>query len=408
MTTKQQFVTSEIIQREFGRLGLTALNPSEYKNGATKLVAVDKEGYKVSITYEHALASKSYKKFQKSNPFTVHNIALWLELNDPDYELVSTEYCGSEEKLEWRMLSRPDLPTFFTSWHMFYSDGNRHPTLRFERGANSKRRNPQVVRRDIDKMLREKYPDWSMDENEEYKYKTAKHSKLKFTHKQGYKSLSTYSQIYNRTQKALPLFHPSYPETSIYNVGLHTHMYSQYELADGQSYTHFKGKYVFMCEDHGEFTNNFSTIYSYDTGCQECIYERSWGENNPNWNPELTDEIRESNIRQRTTPEYLSWRKEVLTRDNFMCIVCGEISMELLQVHHKDGFHWCHERRTDVTNGETLCRFCHLEYHQTFGFRHSTERQFEYFLFNKIVLGDSSSKTSFNKKNKSTEGIKDE
>ena len=48
-----------------------------------------------------------------------------------------------------------------------------------------------------------------------------------------------------------------------------------------------------------------------------------------------------------------------------------------LEAHHKDGYGWCVERRIDVTNGVTLCEECHINFHKIYGYRDSTEEQYE-------------------------------
>jgi len=381
-TKKRRLLTINDVRKRFGKLGLTIIDEAEFVNSKSKMTAVDEEGYKVYLLVNRLPYLKSYRRFDKNNPYTIDNIKLWLKINDPDYELVSKHYNGSEEKLEWRKVSRPDLPTFFTSWHMFYSDGNRHPDLAVERYSSSKRRKPKQVRLDIEKRLQAQFPQWSLDENEEYKYRTAKKSLMCITHKEGFKSTITYDSIH--TNKAITLFHPKKPLESIHNIELWTNKYSQYWFVKNQKYTTFRGKYKFICDKHGEFTNNFSTIYSYDTGCQECIYEAFFREGNPNWNPDITDEEREER-HARVTVEYLRWRNSVLKRDNYICICCGETTLELLEVHHKNSFHWCIEGRTDISNGETLCKHCHKDFHMTFGYRDNTEQQFEEYLYYRLI-----------------------
>lgn len=373
--TKRRFLTIKDAKKRFERLGLSIVDEAEFVNSNSKMTAVDKEGYRVYMLVERLPRLKSYRRFDKNNPYTIDNIKLWVKLNDPDYELLSTEYNGSEEKLEWRMKSRADLSTFFTSWHMFYSDGTRHPDLRFTRISDSKRREPNEIRKSIDRILKERYDEWSLDEGEEFNYRTVKQSQLKFSHKDGYKSISTIALLENEKQRALPLFHPSYHETSIHNVWLYTHLYSQYELVEGQQYSYFRDKYKFICEEHGEFTNNFSTVYTYNTGCQKCIYKQTLGENNPNWKSHLTKVERGNRYtREMIVDGYAKWRRNVLKRDEYTCQICG--SEEKHVAHHKDGFHWCEERRVDITNGVTLCIVCHNDFHSLYGWHYNTEEQY--------------------------------
>ena len=98
------------------------------------------------------------------------------------------------------------------------------------------------------------------------------------------------------------------------------------------------------------------------------------GKNNPNWNPNKTDEERE---KKRNYPEYIDFIKKVLARDNYICQCCGKKSEQDVEVHHLDGYSWCRERRTDVTNGITLCKNCHGNFHSIYGKGQNTKEQFE-------------------------------
>lgn len=108
------------------------------------------------------------------------------------------------------------------------------------------------------------------------------------------------------------------------------------------------------------------------------------GENNPNWNPDITDEERE---RERNIEGYTDFIKKVLERDNYTCQCCGkkeEVSGKL-NVHHLDGYNWCIEKRTDETNGITLCEECHKDFHSIYGRGSNTKEQFEEWIIS-IVL----------------------
>ena len=108
------------------------------------------------------------------------------------------------------------------------------------------------------------------------------------------------------------------------------------------------------------------------------------GEDSPHWKHDKTDEERE---RERSYPEYHQWRNEVFERDNYTCQCCGAKNGNgktvNLNAHHKDGYHWCVERRHDVTNGVTLCTECHNEFHSIYGNRNNTEEQYNEFIENK-------------------------
>lgn len=84
-------------------------------NGKSKYVINDVEGYYyfVDIT-----SIKEYKlcKFHISNPYTIHNIKLWLKLNNKPFELLSDKYEGNKAKLLWKCLKKECNEIFQASW----------------------------------------------------------------------------------------------------------------------------------------------------------------------------------------------------------------------------------------------------------------------------------------------------
>lgn len=105
------------------------------------------------------------------------------------------------------------------------------------------------------------------------------------------------------------------------------------------------------------------------------------GENNPHWNPTKTNEERD---RQRQYPEYVAFIKAVYERDNYTCQCCGKESHGNICVHHLDGYNWCKKRRTDTTNGITLCENCHKGFHLIYGKGNNTAEQF-YEWFGRVI-----------------------
>jgi len=103
-----------------------------------------------------------------------------------------------------------------------------------------------------------------------------------------------------------------------------------------------------------------------------CILQR--GENHGSWNPNISMEDR---LKGRDYWEYNQWRTDVYKRDKFTCQCCGKRGGGNISAHHKDGYHWCVERRIDITNGVTLCEECHNNFHQNYGFGNNTEKQYE-------------------------------
>lgn len=108
--------------------------------------------------------------------------------------------------------------------------------------------------------------------------------------------------------------------------------------------------------------------------CRNCALKiLNSGENHPLWNPNLTKEER---IEGRHYTEYTDFIKLVMARDNYTCQCCGQEHGDI-EVHHLDSYDWCVEKRTDVTNGITLCGKCHKSFHSYYRYGNNTKQQFE-------------------------------
>jgi hypothetical protein len=112
--------------------------------------------------------------------------------------------------------------------------------------------------------------------------------------------------------------------------------------------------------------------------CPKCWIQKRSGENNWRWNPNLTDAEREENKSRASLPEQKKWKLAVYKRDKYLCQCCGKRSTRKnpINAHHLDGYNWCIERRTDVTNGVTLCQNCHTDFHSEHGYGYNTLTQY--------------------------------
>ena len=83
---------------------------------------------------------------------------------------------------------------------------------------------------------------------------------------------------------------------------------------------------------------------------------------------------------ERNSYAYEKWRNKVIARDGFKCLLCGRT--EGLEVHHILPYENNPEKRLDMDNGVTLCKFCHSNkypgsFHNTYGTKNNTKEQFE-------------------------------
>lgn len=118
------------------------------------------------------------------------------------------------------------------------------------------------------------------------------------------------------------------------------------------------------------------------TGCPECKRRRFIGENNPRYNPNLTQEDREKD--RKCNPDYTKFIKEVLKRDNYTCQVTGKRGGDLV-VHHLYSYNKYPCLRTVIDNGITISKEIHKEFHEIYGYGDNTEEQFIDFLVNRYL-----------------------
>jgi hypothetical protein len=76
----------------------------------------------------------------------------------------------------------------------------------------------------------------------------------------------------------------------------------------------------------------------------------------------------------RHSMEFREWREKVFSRDNWTCQKCKRRGV-VLHPHHIDNFSEFPELRFNDTNGITLCKDCHVKFHQEFGKSHNNHMQ---------------------------------
>ncbi len=98
------------------------------------------------------------------------------------------------------------------------------------------------------------------------------------------------------------------------------------------------------------------------------------GNNNPNWNENISNEERINNTHKRRKEIGLrNWRKLVKERDKNICQICG--SNVNINVHHLECYSKNKELRCDINNGICLDSKCHRKFHSLYG-KFTNKKQF--------------------------------
>lgn len=124
------------------------------------------------------------------------------------------------------------------------------------------------------------------------------------------------------------------------------------------------------------YETTWKNLYNGVNSCKECKRDSFKRENNPRWNPNLSEEERQANESERHTLEYKRWVKSVLKKDGYTCKCCGSSKSGTLRTHHLNGFDNFIEQRLDVDNGVVLCEDCHIDFHNIYGYGNNTKEQY--------------------------------
>lgn len=356
--------------------GLTLLPLTKYKNFKSVLYCRNEDGYIIKTTMSGLAISSNYRIFHPANPFTCHNIDIWLKNNAPNYQLLTRQYRGNKEDLEWIEIDS-DTPSFNMSWNAF-SRGQRNPHTAGERRAKYKRKTREQVLSDIEVYFSkdpEKYSGgWKITEESLENYKHNQQA-LIFINDEGYKAATQLLQL--RFQESFSLFNKKYPDIATYNMKLMLEKESVYRLAEGETYNG-QGKYTFYCPKHEiEFEGIWNDIRRGIHSCDKCKIENISGENHWSWNPNTP---REERVKARKNGNYRAWREDVYKKDNYTCQYCFDNQGSNLTAHHINGWHWDELGRFDINNGVTLCNICHDDYHNLYGYKDANEYDFKEWL----------------------------
>jgi len=87
-----------------------------YKGNDKHLLFEDREGYYLTENLGNLLKGYVPNKFSSFNKYTVKNIKLWCKLNNKPFELMSKEYINCDEYMQWRCLDNNCGEIFEANW----------------------------------------------------------------------------------------------------------------------------------------------------------------------------------------------------------------------------------------------------------------------------------------------------
>lgn len=94
--------------------GLIQFDDTKYKNCDTKIHCINKDGYHVFPTIANLKHNREPEIFHRNNPYTIQNIKKFLEINNPNIELLSDSYESASSNLHCRC--RIDGNEWFPCW----------------------------------------------------------------------------------------------------------------------------------------------------------------------------------------------------------------------------------------------------------------------------------------------------
>ena len=140
-----------------------------------------------------------------------------------------------------------------------------------------------------------------------------------------------------------------------------------------------RARWLCLCDCGSKKVLRGNSLISGNSKSCGCIQKETMHE--IRWNHNLTQEEREANRhREMAFPGLHLWRKEVYKRDGWVCQACDDKTHNGIVAHHKDGWGICKERRLEVSNGVTLCKKCHKEFHDAYGWKNNTVSQWDKFI----------------------------
>ena len=148
------------------------------------------------------------------------------------------------------------------------------------------------------------------------------------------------------------------------------------------------------CTDIHEIQYYCYTNHNHD-GITYCLKHSNTifhsGKKHPSYNPN------EEHDNVRTTPEYAITKLNVHERDKYTCVSCGKKIYDPI-FHHLYSVNTHKELAYKIDNGVTLCKKCHRDFHNIYGYGNNTPAQFIDFIKRELDWLEDYDKTKVEKK----------
>lgn len=126
------------------------------------------------------------------------------------------------------------------------------------------------------------------------------------------------------------------------------------------SYINANTPMQYKCSCGVKSCTTFANFKHHNVRCFECGKNKIAGENNYQWIEDREEGVRRSN---RDTQ---AWRKAVFDRDDYTCKCCNTRGATL-NAHHLFDYQHHRDLALEVSNGVTLCKQCHVDFHKEYG-----------------------------------------
>lgn len=139
-------------------------------------------------------------------------------------------------------------------------------------------------------------------------------------------------------------------------------------------YVNARQKLPFICKCGGRHSISWDKLYKRSIHCRSCAYPSGAGAHH--FKHGLSKELHGGR-----PPRIRLWYQAVLKRDNFTCVISG--SKGNCSAHHLYSFSSYPDLQFELSNGITLSKGLHDEFHAVYGYGNNTLEQFSAFYHTK-------------------------